>query len=100
MTEMQCEVCNDEPVAGVAAMPGLPISVGYGIECVKANAHPYGLLVANTAFSGDGAAADQAEWWMEMVACTLARLGKTEDEFWEDVLKARRDFHAELDLMR
>lgn len=94
MSELLCEVCGEEPVVGVAAVPGLPISVGYGRACINMNAHPYGLLVANTAcLSGED---DMADWWLEMVHATLRHLGKTEDEFWDDVEQSRRDMDAAL----
>lgn len=85
-----CEVCGNEMSVGVFSVPGVPISMAYGKECRAAKAHPYGILVGNTAVAGDENEG-MAGWWMEMVHATLRHLGKTEDEFWDDVAQARRD---------
>lgn len=86
MTELPpltCDVCGNEPAVGVAAVPGMPVSMAYGRQCLAANAHPYPLLVVNTAMCGGY---DQmAGWWQAMVDATLAHLGKTREEFDNDV---------------
>ncbi len=81
-----CEVCGDEPSVGVAAVPGVPMSVSYGKRCLRANAHPLWILAANTAMSVDAA----ENWrehlipeWQQMVDDTLRHLDKTEEEFLE-----------------
>jgi hypothetical protein len=76
---MSCEVCNDEPVAGVACVPGVPMSVAYGRKCLDANAHPMWVLAANTAMVGGYDEA--ADWWKAMVDDTLKHLGITRAEF-------------------
>lgn len=64
---------------GVAAVPCVPYSASYGSNCLAANAHPYWVLVANTAMCGGY---DQtAEFWRQMVDDTLEWLGKTREEF-------------------
>jgi hypothetical protein len=61
----------------------MPVSVAYGRKCLQANAHPWGLLVANTALCGGF---DQtAEWWQEMVTATCGHLGRSLTEFEADV---------------
>jgi hypothetical protein len=78
-----CDVCDEEPSVGVASVPGMPVSVAYGKTCLQANAHPWELLVANTALCGGF---DQtAEWWQEMVMATCSRLGRSLAEFEADV---------------
>ncbi len=89
-----CDVCQGEPAVGVAGVPGLPISVAYGKACLAANAHPYGLLVANTALLGDYA--HSADWWQEMVNATLAHLDKTRDQFDADVAESNATFEREM----
>ena len=85
-----CDVClKNEPV-GVACVPGVPMSVAYCKECLAANAHPYRILVGNTAIisslkSGGNYLEDCADWWIEMVMDTLKYLDKTLEEFNLDV---------------
>lgn len=90
MNASLCEVCGNEQSSGVFSVPGVPISMAYGMRCRQANAHPYGILVATTACASDEDEG-MAEWWMEMVHDTLRHLDKSEDEFWDDVAQARRD---------
>lgn len=79
LPELTCEVCHAETAAGVAAVPGVPISVAYGPICLAANAHPYPIIVSNTAVIGG---LDQAaDWWVEMVEDTLRHLGKDREAF-------------------
>lgn len=35
-----CEVCGAEPMVGVAAVPGVPMSVAYGRNCLQHGATP------------------------------------------------------------
>jgi hypothetical protein len=80
---MACDVCGENPEVGVAAVPGVPMSVAYCEECLRANAHPYGIMVINTSLVGGY---DQAaEWWQEMVDDTLRHLDKTRQQFDLDV---------------
>lgn len=89
-----CDVCQNEPAVGVACVPGMPVSVAYGSECLKVNAHPYGLLVANTALVGNYA--QSAEWWREMVDATLTHLGKSREQFNADVAESSAVFEREM----
>lgn len=75
-----CQVCGREPAYGVAAMPGVPISFAYGLGCLRANAHPLWVVVANTAMAGSDLN-DTAEWWVELVENTLNHLGVTREAF-------------------
>jgi len=79
----KCSVCGNEPAVGVCAVPGVPCSMSYGKACLEANAHPWGILVANTAMLGGMEHA--AGWWKEMVESTCKHLGKTREEFDKDV---------------
>lgn len=84
--QLSCDVCDNEPAVGVAAVPGVPISVAYGQKCMAANAYPWWVLVANTAAMGG--LDESAEWWKQMVYDTCAHLGKTLAEFEADVATA------------
>lgn len=80
---MACDVCGEHEEVGVASVPGVPMSVAYCTECLRANAHPYGIMVINTALI-DGYD-NASEWWQQMVDDTLAHLGKTREQFDRDV---------------
>jgi hypothetical protein len=89
---MACDVCGVNPQIGVAAIPGVPMSVAYCEECLRANAHPYGIMVINTAMISGGLE-EAAEWWREMVDDTLRHLGKTRAQFDLDVELERREMN-------
>lgn len=93
LAEAKCDVCRDEPMVGVAVVPGMPVSVAYGRRCLDANAHPYGLVVANTAMVGgyDHAAA----WWQQIVDDTLTHLGKDRAEFDQAVAAEIAEFDGD-----
>jgi hypothetical protein len=80
---MACDVCGENPQVGVAAIPGIPMSVAYCEDCLRANAHPYGIIVVNTALCGG--LDEAADWWKQMVHDTLVHLNKTQDQFDLDV---------------
>lgn len=52
MTETLCEVCNKEPMVGVACVPGIPYSAAYGRECLQRRADPYAIIRINIACVG------------------------------------------------
>lgn len=78
-----CDVCEKEPTIGVACVPGVPMSVAYCPGCLQANAHPWWVLVANTAAMGG--LDEAAGWWVDMVHDTCTHLGRTITEFEADV---------------
>ena len=80
---LTCEVCGKERAVGVAAIPGVPLSVAYGSNCLAANAHPYPILVIHTALCGGYD--HTIEEWRRMVDDTLVHLGKAREEFDADV---------------
>lgn len=80
---MACDVCQQHEPVGVAAVPGVPMSVAYCEGCLRANAHPYSIVVINTALVGGYDEA--ADWWRQMVDDTLRHLGKTREQFDLDV---------------
>lgn len=83
--ELQCNVCEERTAVGVAAVPGIPMSCAYCRECLVANAHPLGIVIANTACCGGYDRC--SDWWQHMVDCTLAHLGKTREWFDVQVLE-------------
>ncbi|SKU89100.1 Uncharacterised protein [Mycobacteroides abscessus subsp. massiliense] len=94
LPELICDVCGKEPALGVCSVPGVPISMAYGDACLKANAHPWFILVGETATMGglDGV----AEWWIRMVEDTIAHLGGeyTRDRFDREVVEAHAEMKA------
>lgn len=76
---MICEVCREEPSVGVFAIPYVPMSVRYGEKCLNANAHPWEILVANTACIGGRI--NSNEEWQKMIVCTCDHLNRTLQEF-------------------
>jgi hypothetical protein len=50
--DLICEVCNSEPAVGVACVPGIPMSVAYGNNCLREGADPLWALRANVACCG------------------------------------------------
>lgn len=95
LPELTCDVCQNEPARGVCSVPGVPISMAYGDECLRANAHPWFILVGNTASMGglDGV----AEWWIRMVEDTIAHFGGeyTRERFDQEVAEAYAEMKAE-----
>jgi hypothetical protein len=79
----------------VASVPGVPYSAAYCGTCLEANAHPYFIVVANTAYIGGLEHA--APWWQDLVRDTLVHLNKTPDEFSADVAKSIADEPKEPD---
>lgn len=61
--ESKCEVCNQEPMVGVAAVPGIPYSAAYGRECLNRGADPYWIIRANVACCGG--AEHTADWALD-----------------------------------
>ena len=80
-----CEVCKKNEAVGVACVPGIPYSAAYCKDCLKADAHPLGIVMANTICCGG---LDQcAAWWKEIVEHTLKHLNKSLDWFNSEVEK-------------
>lgn len=73
--ELVCNVCNKNKAIGVAAVPGVPMSVAYCKGCLEANSHPMYVLIANTACVGGLEMAN--EGWKQMVVDSLKHQGRT-----------------------
>lgn len=88
MDKNLCEVCNKNEIAGVACVPGIPYSTGYCVECLRANAHPWHILVANVACIGG---LDKVHAGVvHMVECTCKHLDKTLEQFKEEVQQSMK----------
>lgn len=85
----KCNVCSERDAIGVAAIPGIPMSVAWCRECIQSGAIPYWAAVANTAIINGMEYA--AEWWHEVVDDTLRWLGKSREEFDADVAVSMED---------
>lgn len=81
----KCETCNERAPVAVVSVPGVPYSAAYCAECLAANAHPWRLLVSNTACC-NGLKNMNGEWQV-MVRATCAHLGRTLIQFEADVEK-------------
>lgn len=90
--KLLCEVCDKNEIVGVCSVPGVPYSARYCRECLQANSHPMGILVANTACIGGYD--ESAEWWREMVNDSLKAQGKTLEWFKAEVEKAKAEIDA------
>lgn len=84
-----CEVCQKEKAVGVCCVPGVPYSAAYCKTCLEANAHPYGIVVANTACCGG--LEHTCQEWQDLVRGTLVHLNKSPDQFKADVDKCIAD---------
>lgn len=89
----RCDVCGKEAGVEVVSMPGVPASFAYCRECYSANAHPYDMVVVNSAMLGGLAHA--APWWIELVDCTLEHLDIARSKFLADVAEAMKDIEAQ-----
>lgn len=70
---------------GVACVPGVPYSAAYGVNCLRAGAHPWSILVSNTACIGGWE--QSGDWWKQMCTDTWTHLGRTAEEFLAEVEK-------------
>ena len=93
-----CEVCEKNEAVGVCCVPGVPMSSAYCRECLQANAHPWNVIVANTACVGSFD--DCIPEWKEMVRDTCKHLGKTMEEFKAAVAKDLQLFQHAGETMR
>jgi pentatricopeptide repeat protein len=68
----KCEVCNKNEPVGVACVPGVPYSAAYCEECIRAKAHPIGILMAQCACAGRYDHC--AEYFQQMVTDTCEHI--------------------------
>ena len=89
-----CQCCGKEPSVGVASIPGVPMSIAWGRNCLEADVVPLWVCFAQVGAVDDepGMPPDFrygremfAPWWLEVHDLTLAYFGVTEEEFWEAV---------------
>ena len=83
--DLTCQVCDKNKAVGVCCIPSVPVTVAYCSECLQANAHPWFILISNTACCGG--LEHMADFWRKMVTDTCKHLNKTLDEFNADVVK-------------
>lgn len=84
-----CEVCNTNEAAIICSIPMVPVSCAYCSSCFDANAHPWATLVANTACM-DGLERTNEDW-KNMVKDTCRHLGRTIEEFNNQVEQEIKD---------
>lgn len=66
---VKCETCQQNDAVGVAAVPGIPYSAAYCDDCLRANAHPWWVLIANQTMI-DEPFETTADWWQTLVHAT------------------------------
>ena len=89
MKELICEVCGKNKAVGIACVPMVSTSCAYCSGCLRANAHPWAVLIANSICLGG---LDQAnESWKQMVIDTCAHLGRTLEQFNAEVAQGIKD---------
>lgn len=89
-----CDTCGaTDTELFVYALPGIPWTVGNCRVCFEVGAYPWELLVANTAQVWAGEDDAMADWWKDAIVRSLARHGKTFEEFFTAV----EQVHAEVD---
>lgn len=84
-----CEVCSERDAIGVASLPGIPMSSAFCRECLQAGAIPYWAAVANTACCGGWESVNAG--WKKVVEDTLRHVGKTSDQFLDDLEKEMKE---------
>lgn len=87
-----CQVCEKNEAKGVYCVPSIPMSMAYCQECILANAHPWFILVANTACIGGLHKA--APFWRQMVVDTCKHLGRSFEEFNSHVESDMESFNS------
>jgi hypothetical protein len=87
-----CDCCGhaDRQIAGVGAIPGVPMSILWCVECIKAQVIPYPVLVSQVALAGGYNQCHPG--YQVLVDATLAYFGKTRDEFDTAVQETAREF--------
>ena len=75
----KCDCCNKEPPIGVAALPGIPISIAWCSKCLAANIIPIWAAIANTACIGGMNGA--ADWWKELIERSLVYHNYSREQF-------------------
>lgn len=93
-----CEVCGSDVECEVFCVPGVPMSCRYCNDCLEANAHPWGILVANTVCA-TGDLDTMCDEWIDMVEATCRRLGRTIEEFKKQVAIDKQLMYEDLDRM-
>lgn len=66
----ECQCCGTEPAVGVASVPGVPMSITWGAECLKRGATPLWVADSTVGMCCNPAApswSDMAEWFREQV---------------------------------
>jgi len=94
---MNCQCCGLEPAVGVASIPGLPMSIAWGRNCLDAGIMPYWALVTTVALASNFEYSPDhyAPWVNELIRDTLAYFDKTEAQFAEDVNEEINDIANE-----
>ena len=88
-----CEVCERLPEYTRGTMPFTQYQVGYCLECLSRNAHPWWALTLTTATLGGRAHVSKE--WQRMIEDTCLHFDRTLEEFDADVLVEMDALRAE-----
>lgn len=87
---IMCQCCGHEPSIGVAAIPGVPMSIAWCVTCLQAGVVPPWVIVAELALSPGVEA--MADWWLDGIAApTLHHFDKGFDWLMAEVEKDRAE---------
>lgn len=93
MAGVNCDVCDESPTIGVFSSALGAVAFAYCKPCIQARAEPWGALVFTVA-DADGME-NLASWFQQIVEGTMARLGKTQEDFNRDVAEAKKTLEKE-----
>lgn len=82
-----CDVCGTGESIGVASSWLGAFSSAYCKRCAEEGAEPYWAILATASMGRLGSFADFVPAFQDTVMATLNVLGKTIDEYWQDVEK-------------
>lgn len=88
----KCEVCGKKGDVVVCASTMGPVSYAYCEDCFESHTEPYGAMVAYISFAGTFPG-NINEAHQTIVRKSLTKLGRTEEEFINDVNKCIDDMN-------
>lgn len=83
----KCDCCGVGEVVGVASSGLGAFSIAWCRDCLAEGVEPYWACVATTACCG-GTIEDLADWARDVVIRSVAKAGKTIEEFLADVARS------------
>lgn len=94
MAELTCEVCRTRTAVGVCCGASGPVSYAICRECLDLGAEPYGYFLAYIACAGITCREEMRPNYYPTLEATVARAGKTEEQFWSEAKAMMEDYCA------